>query len=90
MFCFRLVIFAFYRSVREHYVLSRLLKPALFENESLLRSDTYRVPDFSCYKGILAKMKEGAENVQTKVQAKLESVVKNVGETGKGKVATCL
>ncbi|XP_052868793.1 WD repeat-containing protein 7 [Anopheles cruzii] len=33
--------------------------------------------------GILAKMKEGAENVQTKVQAKLESVVKNVGETGK-------
>uniref|UniRef100_A0A182W7E0 Cyclin-K n=1 Tax=Anopheles minimus TaxID=112268 RepID=A0A182W7E0_9DIPT len=34
-------------------------------------------------KGILAKMKEGAENVQTKVQAKLDSVVKNVGETGK-------
>ncbi|XP_049287940.1 WD repeat-containing protein 7 isoform X2 [Anopheles funestus] len=31
--------------------------------------------------GILAKMKEGAENVQTKVQAKLDSVVKNVGET---------
>lgn len=55
-----------------------------------MRSDTYLVPDFSCYKGILAKMKEGAENVQTKVQAKLESVVKNVGETGKGKVATCL
>ncbi|XP_055600330.1 WD repeat-containing protein 7 isoform X2 [Uranotaenia lowii] len=31
--------------------------------------------------GILAKMKEGAENVQTKVQAKLDSVVKNVGDT---------
>lgn len=30
-------------------------------------------------------MKEGAENVQTKVQAKLDSVVKNVGDSGKGK-----
>nr|XP_029714978.1 WD repeat-containing protein 7-like [Aedes albopictus] len=28
-------------------------------------------------------MKEGAENVQTKVQAKLDSVVKNVGDSGK-------
>lgn len=34
-------------------------------------------------------MKEGAENVQTKVQAKLDSVVKNVGDTGKGKFGNC-
>lgn len=34
--------------------------------------------------GILAKVKEGAENIQTKVQAKVESVVKNIGETNKG------
>lgn len=27
-----------------------------------------------CFIGILAKMKEGAENVQTKIQAKAESV----------------
>lgn len=34
-------------------------------------------------------MKEGAENVQTKVQAKLDSVVKNVGDSGKGKLRYC-
>lgn len=34
--------------------------------------------------GILAKVKEGAENIQTKVQAKVESVVKNMGEHNKG------
>lgn len=34
--------------------------------------------------GILAKVKEGAENIQTKVQAKVDSVVKNIGEVNKG------
>lgn len=30
--------------------------------------------------GIFAKVKEGAENIQTKVQAKVESVVKNIAD----------
>lgn len=34
--------------------------------------------------GILAKVKEGAENIQTKVQAKVDSVVKNIGEVNQG------
>lgn len=36
--------------------------------------------------GILAKMKEGAETVQTKIQAKAESVLKQGGEFSKGKL----
>lgn len=35
--------------------------------------------------GILAKVKEGAENIHTKVQAKVDQVVKNIGEA-KGKL----
>ena len=31
-------------------------------------------------------MKEGAENVQSKIQAKVDSVVKNVNEAGKGEL----
>uniref|UniRef100_A0A336LGZ9 CSON011489 protein n=1 Tax=Culicoides sonorensis TaxID=179676 RepID=A0A336LGZ9_CULSO len=38
--------------------------------------------------GILAKVKEGAENIQTKVQAKVESVVKNIGETNKANLTS--
>lgn len=33
--------------------------------------------------GVLQKLKEGAENVQTKIQAKVESL-KTVGDAGKG------
>lgn len=36
--------------------------------------------------GILAKMKEGAETVQTKIQAKAESVLKQGGEFNKGEL----
>jgi hypothetical protein len=32
-------------------------------------------------------MKEGAENMQSKIQAKVESVVKNINETGKGRIS---
>jgi hypothetical protein len=39
-----------------------------------------------CCVGILAKMKEGAENVQTKLQARAESVgFKPIQVDGKGK-----
>lgn len=37
-----------------------------------------------CVLGILQKMKEGAENVERKIQAKVESL-KNANENDKGK-----
>lgn len=36
-----------------------------------------------CFAGIIQKMKEGAENVQTKIQAKVESL-KTAADGGKG------
>lgn len=36
-----------------------------------------------CPAGILAKVKEGAEQVGTKIQAKVETVVKQINEPGK-------
>lgn len=47
----------------------------------------YKCP-LICITGILQKMKEGAENVQTKIQAKVESL-KTVGENGKGDCKLC-
>lgn len=37
---------------------------------------------FFCHSGILAKVKEGAEQVGTKIQAKVEKVVKEINEPG--------
>lgn len=40
----------------------------------------------SASEGIIAKMKEGAETVHTKIQAKAESVLKHGLENSKGKL----